>query len=773
MVSDSAGRTLARPPCENTSVGVVYTGVWTVLSHVARAKRVLDNAAHVGRFVTACLERGIVGNYLGSAPCGITRTLHDEVAHHIQSAEETLAAARMERVQMEALVAEAHEEAHLQDQFDDEQEALVAPEAERAPAHPRIVRLAPDAPRLLRHRPQVEARTWDGKPLVPAIVTKRNGAIDAAKVDEHRAMKRMKADGRQPLPLRAAAVAGDDKRRQLTNVAPTTAPGSESHAFGRSLPHASGNLENNVPQHALHEALMANLNHRVVRPNEKGNPVQRIVVRSEAHRRLDDGEPLADVLYVRTSLIDADGGISTAVRDAIRGTVARALDRGGADGNDNADVASDPSGGAYVNHGATVLWQETFSRSVKALVEACSARFHERLTQLKAMLTPMRAAAAAAAAEAEREGLSPYEHQRLRQIDLNTLMLKALGLDVSSAKVYKLRYGAPYRHKNGASAAVQGLCEANALVAGAAAQLVQTHMHDVYRAMWEPVLATPVIGPVTVYPTPEQQVAGGREWDVQDRLPRDGDLASLPLGHLASRTAGLPPPDGQDAGGGDGGVMAKLRSLMAKGVSNLHIDRADSRRRRGVPIVYWPYISASAWRHPKFDPQHPMPSSDIVIAENGCSAAEGGGRVFRVVTCIPGWVCIVAAHYDACLHGGVYPNGPDGGIVDPTSMRPYLEDVLTPGVELLRLVLYQMARVDDFNFAVQAEYDARGGPPGAGETDEQRKLLREVYACLAPPLDERFRMLHPWLEPKEDDAQSAPFGARGRWERSRSLDRSV
>jgi hypothetical protein len=117
------------------------------------------------------------------------------------------------------------------------------------------------------------------------------------------------------------------------------------------------------------------------------------------------------------------------------------------------------------------------------------------------------------------------------------------------------------------------------------------------------------------------------------------------------------------------------------------------------------------------------------------------------------------------LHGGVYPVGACGGVVDPSTRRPYLEKMLTPGVELLRLVLYQMARVDDFCNSVQAEYEARADGP-AEPCEAQRELLRDVYNSLDAPLDERFRMLHPWLEQKPDDAYSAPYGARGRWERA-------
>ena len=86
--------------------------------------------------------------------------------------------------------------------------------------------------------------------------------------------------------------------------------------------------------------------------------------------------------------------------------------------------------------------------------------------------------------------------------------------------------------------------------------------------------------------------------------------------------------------------------------------------------------------------------------------------------------------------------------------------------QLLRLVCYQLANMDTFTNAVQAEYEARA-TPGAGEgemNDRQKALLTEVYEALAPPLDERFAMLHPGaLRQKPDDAASGHFGLRGRW----------
>ena len=72
---------------------------------------------------------------------------------------------------------------------------------------------------------------------------------------------------------------------------------------------------------------------------------------------------------------------------------------------------------------------------------------------------------------------------------------------------------------------------------------------------------------------------------------------------------------------------------------------------------------------------------------------------------------------------------------------------------------YQLARVDDFNMGVQA------GLNTAKDEVARKVLLAEVYEALEAPLDERLRMLHPWLPRKEDDKFSEPWGKRGRWER--------
>tara|TARA_B110000027_G_scaffold109290_1_gene116706 strand:- start:3 stop:395 length:393 start_codon:yes stop_codon:yes gene_type:complete len=128
---------------------------------------------------------------------------------------------------------------------------------------------------------------------------------------------------------------------------------------------------------------------------------------------------------------------------------------------------------------------------------------------------------------------------------------------------------------------------------------------------------------------------------------------------------------------------------------------------------------------------------------------------------------VVNAHYESQLHGGSFPVDPvDGRVWEHEGTgRPYLEGQLVPGVELLRAVCYSLQSVDMWCMAVQAAYNVRADGSG-GVSERQRALVREVYAALDAPLDERFRMLHPWLEEerlKADDARSRPFGKRGRW----------
>ena len=640
------------------------------------------------------------------------------------------------------------------------------PEAGSKTVHRRTVHLSAVAPRLLRCRPVVEAFTYDGRPLAPLCLLRRDGEPDEAAVAQHRDDLCRKADGTSAArPLRAAAATARP-HEAVVNA-----------AEARSVPHPAGGLENGAPQHVLHERLMSLVKRAGGR--EVAGPISGADIEIT---RIDGGgdaagEPLAHILYVKEDSTEWRC-CRDAADEAVQATVRRALDR--PEGADNSALKSDVSSGTYVNHGPTVLWQHmptaalpSGSLSVRSLVRAAKATLAAAARRLAAAVGGCDAdadACAGAGADASPDAdaaLSEYEHTRLRNIGEGETFLRSLGLDppdLAGNTHHRKRFGAPYRHANGREEAVQRVCEANAPIMGATARILRRHLPEVYEALWAPVCAARVVAPITVYPTPpQQQGRARREWEVWrewDAGPaREGDgaggvaggvaEAALPLGHMASRTSGLPERE-----------KPGQRAAVALGVSNLHVDRVDSRRRHGVPIVYWPRISRAARQRCG---SHPLPSSDLVLCENGCSEREGGGRTVRIRTCVPGYVCIVLAHYERCLHGGVYPCGHDGSVVDQTTGRPHLERALVPGVELLRLVLYQLARVDDFCFAVQAEYEARGDGSG-GESEAQRRLVREVYGALDAPLDERFRMLHPWLVPKDDDAHSAPFGPRGRWQ---------
>jgi len=670
------------------------------------------------------------------------------------------AAAWRVTTELEMATWRAEEQERMAQEDDEEAKAAAAGRS----AHRRVVRLSPWAPRLLRTRPLVEAITWDGRPLLPVSTVRRDGKADHAVREQLRACKRTKFDGTTPQPLRAAALLSDERRREATDLrrkgsAAACEPTVVNAPAARTVVHPAGGLENGSPQHVFHEPMIRAAQQedgRTLQPRDNGFNVQVVEVRSEPRAALDRGPPTMIVLYVREGSEEWPCSAVSAVGDAIDATMDRALNR--TKGQDNTANRSDMSGGPYVNHGSTTLWQETRteglpegSRSVQSLVHACSEAFRLGYERLTAMVRSSLVAADSVASETE-ETLSLYELVRQRTIAANNAVLRSLGLtppDLLSSSVYRKRYGAPYRHLNGRLPEVQRVCEADAIVMGAAARVLKTHLPHVYDALWAPVRAAPVVAPIVIYPTPaQQQGRGRREWDVRDALPSEADAASMPLGHVASRTAGA----------GEGETTDAQCACVSLGVSNSHIDRVDSFREYGSPIVYASRIAPGLRGRLR-----PLPSSDLVLAENGCSASEGGGRIVRIVTCTPGWVCVVLGPFERCLHGGVYPVGPCGQVVDPTTRRPYLERMLVPGVELLRLVIYQMARVDDFCNAVQAEYDARADGSGV-LCEAQRELLRDVYWSLDAPLDERFRMLHAWLPQKPDDECSAPFGRRGRWQ---------
>ena len=444
------------------------------------------------------------------------------------------------------------------------------------------------------------------------------------------------------------------------------------------------------------------------------------------------------------------------VDSAIDGAVDRVMTR--PQGSDNAVTATDASGGVYVDVGSTTLpqWQPTVglprgTKAVQSLQGDRTAAFQEERKRLLALVRPSAVSPPAVAhgmpsssnAEAV---LCEYELQRLANVRRNGEYLTDLGLgaDVGDAQDrVPLSYHAPYRHKNCREPAVQRMAAAVARVMAAGAHAVRDCAPHVYEAWWEPILAAPVIAPALVYPSPAMQLGSESEWGVRDQLPADTSPATIPTGHVAARVSGIP----------DQPTQARLEAAW-KGVSNSHSDPVDAWRRHGVPIVYVPRISPAARQHPRYRRSHPMPSSDLVWCEG-----REGGRAVRIVTCTEGWACIVCAHYESQLHGGVMPSGYDGRVIDEETGRPFLERRLVPGVELLRAVCYSLARVDAWCMAVQAAYNVRGDG-SVNQTPAQKALLQEIYQALDAPLDERFRMLHPWLPRKEDDSSSAPYGAR-------------
>ena len=212
----------------------------------------------------------------------------------------------------------------------------------------------------------VQVVQHDGTPFRPLPMSQRKHPQAkcqkaTAEVREH---GRAKANGGGVPPARAAATEAD-RRRALAPAGsgpkpkpkPEPKPEPVNDPTARSLPHPSGNLENGKQQHALHEAMLRGSRHRKLKPINGGADVQVISVCGDA-RGDRAAKPMAQVIYVRLASRAWTLGAAPVAR-AITGTVARVRERGdtagGAEGGgqwyDNATIASDPSGGVYVNHG--------------------------------------------------------------------------------------------------------------------------------------------------------------------------------------------------------------------------------------------------------------------------------------------------------------------------------------------------------------------------------------------------------------------------------------
>jgi hypothetical protein len=185
----------------------------------------------------------------------------------------------------------------------EEQARMAQADAEEAdaaaagrPAHRRVMRLSPYAPRLLRSRPAVEAVTWDGQPLLPVSTIRRHdGTPDAAVAEQLRAAQRTKFDGTTPPPARAAAQLSDERRRQGQQCRGPAAPAVVNAPAARTLVHPSGGYENGKPQHVFHEPMMDAVqaqDGRLLKPRDAGPDVQIVEVRTEERAALDDEENL-------------------------------------------------------------------------------------------------------------------------------------------------------------------------------------------------------------------------------------------------------------------------------------------------------------------------------------------------------------------------------------------------------------------------------------------------------------------------------------------------
>jgi len=285
----------------------------------------------------------------------------------------------------------------------------------------------------------------------------------------------------------------------------------------------------------------------------------------------------------------------------------------------------------------------------------------------------------------------------------------------------------PFRHANSTNSDVIAVVESSASVMGAAARVLARCAPEVLEGMWEPLRTRPAIGQLFLLPPPWMQDGGsGTEHDFMSGVPS----ASIPTQHIASRVSGLPDVPSPD----------RVR-LACEGLSNHHIDVVDSSRLHGVPIIYVPRISARAHSHLRRRGclAHPLPSSDLILAENSC--AGEGGRIWRIVTCVTGFVCIVCTHYECLMHANVYPDS-DGNIWDGARLR--LEKCLVPGVELLRLVTYSLKTLDSFVELFEEAYKR------CADDSERTELLQALLARLDSPLNTRLLHLYPHLTPSTD-----------------------
>ena len=281
----------------------------------------------------------------------------------------------------------------------------------------------------------------------------------------------------------------------------------------------------------------------------------------------------------------------------------------------------------------------------------------------------------------------------------------------------------PFRHANATHPDVIRVVETCAPVMGAAAQVLEKYVPHVLAGMWDPVHANPALSDLFSLPPPWMQDGRAVTEDAPlNMCARVGP--AIPTQHVASRVSGIP----------DLPSAARVQ-LACEGLSNHHIDRVDSVREHGVPIIYIPRFSPlgrSSLTRARL--LHPLPSSDLILAENDCAGM--GGRVWRIVTCVDGFVCIVCTNYAYLMHGNVYPDAA-GDLYDDGSLL--LARHLPRGVELLRLVVYSLRTLDSFIHRFQVAYDA------CTDQDQRMSLVRELHVRLEAPLRARLERMYPAL----------------------------
>lgn len=539
-------------------------------------------------------------------------------------------------------------------------------------------------PRLHWTRVAGHAVDADGHSLARPLTTRRANSLAGTGTSRHGSRHQPYSSALRSGSVRVQSTSGGT-RGQSARDAPPEPPKPRT----TTTTHPSKNYDSGKPQQVFDDQLLKLLGPPLIQPDLKGPDRQCVQLHD------DQGRRYADIIYVREAS-DAWKLTPQQLNVAIDTTVDRVLSRSAEDAtcdvsssSDNANLATSPSAGLFVNHGTTLLWQENQtkvlsegSRTMASLQNADSEAFRWGLVRLKALCSPNWESS-------DMEGVTEPPAAPNR------------------------RYAVPYRHINGLEPLVQSMCEAVAPVMGAAARALLEVAPDVYHGLHDPVNGAGVVAPAFVYPSQSQQNGlCEREWDGV----ATGDITTqpfIPTAHLASRVSGIPDLPSEHH-----------RHLAALGISNVHCDPVDGRRKFGAPIVYAPQISERRRAQGGYDPRRPLPSSDLILGEG-----PDGGRLVRVVTCIDGWICIVNAHYEHQIHGGSYPCV-NGSIVDEDG-TPHLEAQLVPGIQLLRLVLYSMTAVDNFANAMQAEYDAR-----SGSHPLQCELLRELYDALEAPLDE-------------------------------------